>query len=294
MNEPDGKGGLLNRIALAVSAALLLLILGTGLLLGLSGTEKETLARTHETLSRLEGRRTPNPATVGAWQDYRKALTENGEELTGYLRERDANLDAFFEEFPARTRNWEMFKGIYLTKVKELYEKAKPVLARDTSGMPLAHDAVLPHDTWEGITPTPEQAVPAQKAFWVQQEVVDVLLAMAGERAEGGPGPAPVLLRAETGEAEDRGIASFLPATVTVRLAPGDVGPFVNRLLQSPKRRLLVRLRGLVVEKVESLEESYVHKVKEGEADGFDEQAFLRGLRRPVKLTLTFEVVDLT
>jgi hypothetical protein len=291
MNEEPRKGGIFTLAAMGASVVLFVLILVTGTIMGLSASEKSTLAGARKGLGAMNRRTVPNPKTVAAWEGYRGELEKGGAALDAYLHDRDNHFDAFFEEYPAKTRNFERFKGIYIKKLGELYEKARPILARDSSGMPLARDAVFSFEEWAGITPTPEEALPAQKKFWIQQDVVDVLLAMTAQADK--KAQKPELLNIECGETVEKGFYDLFPATVTLRLLHADVGEFVNQVLRSEARRLLVRLTGMAVEKAQNLQEEYVQKVKDGEEKGFDAQAFIGGLRRPLKVVLSFEVIDL-
>lgn len=291
--EESGKSSVFGKVALGVSALLLVLIVVVSVAMGLSGSEKDALAGLHKDLAAAAKKPVPNPATVKKWQAYRRSLETAGEDLDAYLKTRDTGLDEWFPEYNEKSRNWGRYKALYLGKAKELYGKAKPVLAVDRAGMPLAMSAVFRFEAWADINPTEEEARPAQKRFWIQDEVVEVLLALRARLAEAKAKVLPALLSVEPGETVERGFYDIIPVTVTLRCHYRDAGGLASLLLTEGKRKLLTRLTGLTVEKTENLEEEYVHKVKEGQKDGFDAKAFVAGLARPVKVVLSFEVVDL-
>ncbi len=293
MIEDTGRGRKLNRAILAVCFCLAVASGVSGVQMSLSGGEKADLGALEADLARKCGPACPNQSTVKAWEAYKSGLEAGSRDLEDYLRGRDSGLDAFFPEFQAKSRNFERFKGIYLAKAKALYEKAKPVLAKDSSGVALPADAVFGFEEWAGINPTEQEAVPAQKKFWIQEDAVDALLGFAKKAGEAGGKPKPELMSISAGEAVERGFISLIPVTLTIRAHHADVPAIAELIMKSEGRKLLVRLNGLAIEKIENLEEEFVHKVAEGEEKGFDSEAFVGRLHRPVQARITYDVVDL-
>ncbi len=293
MAEEPVKGRKLNRVILGACLCIAIAAGAAGATMSLSGTEKDSLSAMKAEMAGIASRNCPNPSVVKAWEKYRGDVEAGAKDLETYLSTRDGKLDSFFPEYPARSRNFERFKAIYLANAKALHERAKPVLAKDASGMPLPADAVFAFEEWAGINPTEQEAVPAQKKFWIQDEVVSALLALNKKLVEAKSRVLPELMSVKVAEAAERGFTSLHGATVTVRMHHGSVPEFVAMLLKSEGRGLLVRLTGLSVEKTENIEEEFVHKVAEGEAGKFNEADFVEGLHRPVLARISFDVVDI-
>jgi hypothetical protein len=292
--DDDAKGGSrIQQVLLGICGVFAVLIVVVWATQSLSGGETEALSNGVKELDDIARKRTfPNPATVKAWKEYRSDLDKSYEDLSGYLEGRDDRLDAFFPEFKAKSRNYERFKAIYVQKTRELYEQAKEVVVTDKGGMPLAMDAVFNFEKWD-ITPTAEEARPAQKKFWIHKEVVDVLVGLHRQAVKDKAAVLPKLVSSETGEIVEKGFYNLFPVTIKARMHHLDVPAFCAALLRSDGGQLLTRLRGLSVEKYEHLEEEYVHRVKEGEKEKVNTAAFVKGLMRPVTVQITFEVIDL-
>lgn len=293
MAEESVKGRKFNRGLLGACAVCVAAVVAVGVGTSLSAGEKASLSSLKAEMAGIASRSCPNQNVVRAWERYRGDLEKGAGDLEAYLAGRDSKLDAFFPEYPAKSRNFERFKTIYLANAKALHDRARPVLAKDASGMPLPADAVFAFEEWAGINPTEQEAVPAQKKFWIQDEVVSALLDLAGMIREAKKGILPELLSVKVAEAAEKGFTSTFGATIAVRMHHADVPALASILLASRGRGLLTRLTGLAVEKAENVDEEIVHKVPEGGEKGFDEEAFVEGLHRPVLVKISFDVVDL-
>ena len=293
MIEDAGRGRKLNRAILAVCFCLAVASGVSGVQMSLSGSEKADLAALRTDLAGKCGPACPNQSSVKAWEAYRAGLEAGSRDLDDFLKDRDSGLDSFFPDFQAKSRNFERFKGIYLAKAKALYEKAKPVLAKDSSGVPLPADAVFGFEEWAGINPTEQEAVPAQKKYWIHDDAVDVLLGLSKKLSEAGRKALPELVSISAGEGAERGFYSLIPVVLTVRIHHADAPNLAALVMKSEGRKLLVRLTGLSIEKVENLEEEFVHKVAEGQESKFDAEEFAGRLHRPVLAKISYDVVDL-
>lgn len=274
----------------AVVAGAVILVAG-----GLSAENRTRLETTHDQLLQVDRRQgpLPTPDAVEAGKAYQRELDSLRAAVDDFYASRDRNLEKYFEEYDTR-RGGDFYRRIYREKADALYERARPVLVKDTNGNPAPADEVYQFEPFDFVPPS-EAVRLAQMKFNVQEAVTDIFLQMLEDaqaaREGGGKRLDPVLLSVlvdNPPELKAGQIAGTVPARIEALLDARDVAVLLGELLGPGGHGLLVKLAGLKVEKVGSLETTYKETVKEGEEPAIQPEDFLK----PVRVTVQFEVVD--
>lgn len=280
-------------VVVAVVAGLALLagviVLAAG---GLSASERKALDETREALVEADSRPgpLPTPQAVERWDGYRKDLGRVKTQVEEYYSARDRNLEKFFPEFDPRSGG-DRYRMVHRQKAMALYERAAPVLLKDSSGVPAPMKEVFAFPEWPYI-PGDEEVRIAQKEFNLLETTVDLLLDLKEASQAAGAGRlAPALMNVafeKAGEAPEGAVAVPVTAAVQLLLDARDVPALLAGFLGPGKHGLLTRLSSVSVKKTGTLELAYKETVKAGEEPRLKPDGFLK----PVNVTLTVEVLD--
>jgi len=298
--EPENQapGKLFNVLAAAVAAVAALAGVLILLFLGLSPEDREALERKRQALHQVQSRKgsLPTPRAVKRWKGYRKDLEALREDVEAFFRERDRNLEAYFDEYNPNRTGTDRFRKLYTEeKAPALYETAKPVLIKDANGNPAPMDEVFAFDAWD-YTPGREEIRIAQAEFNVRSAVVDIFLDLRAHaetvREAGGRHLDPALVSVRLTYPRDvppNAVAVSLEVKVEALMDARDVPALVAGVLGPGKHGLLTRLKTLEAVKTQVLPLEFEVKVKEGEEPKIKPEGFVK----PIRATLGFEVLDI-
>jgi hypothetical protein len=288
-----GKG--FNVAVASVAAIAVIAAVVVPIAMGLSDTEAQELAGKRKSLLEANSRKgpLPTPHAVKFLEKYRADLKARQDEVEGFYKARDANLEQLFPEFDRRQAG-ARYRQLYAEKTQALYSQAAPILVRDSNDHPAPAKEVFAFEAWDW-PPSNEEVRLAQMKFNVSQAVVDILLDLGTKAAEavkaGENHAVPRLMEIRvTNPPEEAAGAIVSPLTGTTKLLldPRDVPALLSELVGPGKHGLLLKLTSLGVKKSVTLKLEYTENVKPGEKAKTKTQDFLK----PVQVQVGFTVLD--